>query len=283
MINPYRIRHNRTWAKVQLDRLTMKLLTALDRGVQPIPSGAYPVSTCFVVGCGHSGTTLLAARLGNHPKIMAIPEETSMFLQVKRRLSTARARISQALEQGADVGAACLVEKTPKHVHSVDRIRRILPDAQVIVVLRNPYDTCLSFKTRFNDLNYGIERWVIDNEAALALSGRDGVCFTFFERLTEHPDGELGRLLAFLGLEFDGAVVSAENTVFESKQHRSPNMQLRTKQVGQPIRANSGKWRTGLSKEEVRRVEAACGPLWRQLLDRHAECAPDQPELADPA
>ena len=33
----------------------------------------------FIVGCGHSGTTLLAAMMDSHPNIRAFPDESGAF------------------------------------------------------------------------------------------------------------------------------------------------------------------------------------------------------------
>jgi hypothetical protein len=35
----------------------------------------------FIVGCGHSGTTLLTAMLDSHPQMHAYPGESNVFLR----------------------------------------------------------------------------------------------------------------------------------------------------------------------------------------------------------
>src|SRR6218665_2266888 len=53
------------------------------------------VPVCFVVGCGHSGTTLLAAKLGNHRDILGIGRETGILVASDGSLQEARRVIDE--------------------------------------------------------------------------------------------------------------------------------------------------------------------------------------------
>ena len=74
----------------------------LDRFVPAIPESA---AFAFVLGCGHSGTTLVASRLGNHPAVALIPEETNIF-EPRRPLGRARRFLVAALAAARARGAA---------------------------------------------------------------------------------------------------------------------------------------------------------------------------------
>uniref|UniRef100_UPI0024690DBE sulfotransferase family protein n=1 Tax=Chromohalobacter sp. 48-RD10 TaxID=2994063 RepID=UPI0024690DBE len=134
-----------------------------DRWVAPISTD---LSTCFVVGCGHSGTTLVAAKLGRHGDAHLIGRETHGYapacgLRASRRstqewLSTLRANNKKLL-----------IEKTPKHVHVIPRVRRVLPEARFLAMVRNPLDNCFSLYQRYGDLGFAIDRWNMDNAAII--------------------------------------------------------------------------------------------------------------------
>jgi hypothetical protein len=42
-------------------------------------------------------------------------------------------------------------------------------------------------------------------------------------------------------------------------------MRLRADQVSQPIRPNTGQWRSALSQEEIARIRDRTGALWQAL------------------
>jgi hypothetical protein len=168
------------------------------------------------------------------------------------------------MAQARAAGARVLLEKTPKHVHAAARIRRLLPEARMIVVLRNPYDACLSLKKRFGSLDFALDRWQIDNAAALALRDDPRVAFVRYERLTAEPEAEFRRLLAFFGLDWDEAVLAEGATAYDAPQ-RFRHMERRAAQVRAPIHANSGQWRHELAPDEIARIRAAAGPLWSAL------------------
>ena len=223
-----------------------------------------PVETCFVVGCGNSGTSLVAARLGLHPLVFTVPRESGLF-RPRQRLRQSRERLVRLLAEADTNGARHLVEKTPKHVHDVDRIRRLLPEARVIVVQRNPYDTALSFKKRFVRIGPGVERWLWDNAAAHGLRDDPYSVRVCYERLTARPREEFGRLLAFLGLDWNEAVLTGHETNFGSLARPGTTMELRARHVAEPVRPNSGQWRTELSPLEIARIRRRTSALWRVL------------------
>jgi hypothetical protein len=262
----FAVRHRRNRLRLAFAEAQIALRDWQARGVAPV---AAPLVTCFVVGCGNSGTTLVASRLGLHPDAFVIPTETNIF-EPRRSLARARARLVAAMDAARASGATVLVEKTPKHVHSLDRIRRLLPAARAIAVVRNPFDACLSIRKRFaakrwGGLDYAIERWLIDNRAVLALRDDPLTTEVRYETLTTSPEAEFGRLLGFLGLSWDPGVLAAGASAYGTVTQRTSTMRLRADQVSQPIRPNTGQWRSALSQEEIARIRDRTGALWQAL------------------
>ncbi len=242
------------------DRVRIALNRRLDRLVLPIP---HSDRTAFVIGCGHSGTTLVASRLGNHPAVALIPEETNLF-EPRRPLARARRALMAALADAEAHGASMLMEKTPKHVRVTGRLRHLLPEARLIVVVRNPLDTCLSLKKRGGSLEEAIDRWLVDNAAALDLQA-DPLSRTFhFEAITTAPEPAFRAMIGFLGLPWDDAVLGTA-TAYGAVPQKTATMRLRAEQVAQPIRPNAGAWRTGLTAAEAAAVRSRTAELYARL------------------
>jgi hypothetical protein len=242
------------------DALRIALHLRLDARVAPIHDSA---GFAFVLGCGHSGTTLIASRLGNHPKVALVPEETNLF-EPRRPLATARRALLTARAEAAADGDSLLLEKTPMHVRVTGRLRRLLPEARLVVVVRNPLDTCLSLRRRGGSLDEAIDRWLVDNGAAHRLAA-DPLARTFhYEDVTADPEPAFREMVAFLGLAWDPAVLGTV-TAYGSVAQKTPNMRLRAEQVSRPITPNSGKWRDGLTDAEVATIRARTTDLYARF------------------
>ncbi len=257
---PFRDPETRGCFKRVADRLRIALNARLDARVPPIPDSA---GFAFVLGCGHSGTTLIASRLGNHPAIALIPEETNLF-EPRRPLARARRDFLAARAAAQAAGRSLLLEKTPKHVRVTGRLRRLLPEARLIVVVRNPLDTVLSLRKRGGTLGEAIDRWCLDNAAALRLAGDPRARTFHYEEVTADPEPAFRAMIGFLGLPWDPAVLGA-GTAYGAVAQKTANMRLRAEQVSQPITANSGKWREGLTPAEIAAVRTRTTELYARF------------------
>jgi hypothetical protein len=148
------------------------------------------MSDIFVVGPARSGTSWLQTMLAEHPDI-ASPPETGLFVEFLAPMERAWQRHLQQLEvartdsarmnvQGLATvltsddmlhwlrdlstivrdrvlaqkpGATRLLEKTPDHAMFLDVIKKVLPDAQVLFLVRDPRDAVRSM------LHASVEPW----------------------------------------------------------------------------------------------------------------------------
>jgi hypothetical protein len=163
-----------------------------------------------------------------------------------------------------------VLEKTPKHVRVAGRLRRLLPEARLIVVVRNPLDTCLSLRKRGGTLEEAIDRWLVDNGAALALAGDPFARRVHYEAVTAGPEAEFRAMTGFLGLAWDDGVLGTASG-YAATEQRTANMRLRAEQVSRPIAPNSGKWREGLTAAEAAAVRARTAELYARLGGRMPE------------
>ncbi len=183
-------------------------LAVLEKGFQ-VPG------PLFLVGCGHSGTSATLRVLAKAPKLHAIENESRLFLfrrpgvlreflflVSKRGFSKLRDASFQARKQGG-----VWVEKTPRHIHFIDRIKFWIPNSRFIAVWRDPLDVIPSLMARGIGLEEALGRWVEDNSELIQMT-RQGrrILVIRFEDLIEFPERTVEVVNAYIGLSADSGV-----------------------------------------------------------------------------
>jgi hypothetical protein len=121
----------------------------------------------FIVGAPRSGTTWLQAVLSNHPSFVS-PPETEVFmalaeLEQRHRVEGRPNGLTWALTAhelddwsadlwrrvrdgllAADPAATRVLEKSPEHARHLPLIRRLVPGARFVMLVRNPVDVVRS-------------------------------------------------------------------------------------------------------------------------------------------
>jgi len=108
-----------------------------------------------------------------------------------------------------------LLEKSPRNVHKVERIRELFPGAKLIVIYRDGRDVVTS--DRFLTQDYGgkpfdfadaVRAWKSDMEAHLASAERHPVFACGYEALLSDGAAVATSLFRFLGLRCDDALIA---------------------------------------------------------------------------
>jgi tetratricopeptide (TPR) repeat protein len=195
-------------------------------------------SPVFLMGFPRSGTTLLDTMLMGHPRIEVLEEEPTLHkafdifrdyesmpeadddnIQAARDAYFAKAGSLTPLKPGN-----LLVDKNPLAINAVPFIRRLFPDARIILALRHPLDVLLScYVTNFT-LNDGMANFVKLEWGAEMYD----LSFRYFARTQElmptpahavvyenvvaNRDKELRALFDFLELDWHDAVLDHEKT-----------------------------------------------------------------------
>ncbi len=230
----------------------------------PAPVDERP-SPVFLVGFPRSGTTLLDTILMGHPDVEVLEEEptlknatdyvggfekladaSSETLNAARDVYFETARSRTPLEPGH-----LLVDKNPLSMNNVPGIRRLFPDARIILARRHPCDAVLScYLTNFK-LNDGMANFLRLSTAAELYD----LSFQYFERarevlqpavhtiiyenIVEDRDRELRPLFDFLGLEWHDDVLDHETTA----RGRGHIKTASYAQVVEPIyKRSAGRW-----------------------------------------
>jgi Flp pilus assembly protein TadD len=229
------------------------------------PNDDRPCPT-FLVGFPRSGTTLLDTLLMGHPDIEVLEEEATLVAAAGRLptevgdLPAATAdQISAARERYFEVAGELtpltpgklLIDKNPLSMNALPVIRRLFPDAKIILALRHPCDVVLScFVTNFR-LNDGMSSFLQLETAAelydLSFSNFRKAQQLFelpehrilYEDLIDDPAAALRGLVDFLELPWRGEMLDHEVTAKARGRIKTASYA----QVVEPIyRRSAGRW-----------------------------------------
>lgn len=221
----------------------------------------------FVVGVWRSGTSLLHAMLHQHPQIALMYEAEPFGLYARRRKTRfprnwpARLEIyNQAISRhrldpsqlpfgrpgneclrtmfrawAARKNAVIMGGKSPSYHLWLPQLARLFPEADFIILWRNPLDSCRSAvqagrQNRFFRSDGILLRMLFGGmEMAkgvkkLRAAGRRVHELTFAE-LVANPEAALRGICAFLGVEFDSRMLdlqSADNSMVPPGEHHVP-------------------------------------------------------------
>ena len=224
----------------------------------------------FIVGLPRAGSTLIEQILASHSRIdgtLELPNILSLAhrLRGKKRGGDEAAAYPENLHHlsGDELkamgeafieetrlhrqGAAFFTDKMPNNFRHIGLIHLILPNAKIIDARRDPMDCCFSgFKQLFaqgQEFTYGLEeigRYYADYVALMehwhaVLPGK--ILHVQHEHVLDDLDGQVRRLLDYLGLPFEQACLDFHQTERAVRTASSA-------QVRQPLnRKGVGAWR----------------------------------------
>jgi tetratricopeptide (TPR) repeat protein len=239
----------------------------------------------FLVGFPRSGTTLLDTILMSHPRIEVLEEEPALrrantVLNDFAGLPTAMdAKIQEARKIYWETSAALaplapgnlLIDKNPLTMNLLPLVRRLFPEARVILALRHPCDVLLScFMANFR-LNDGMANFLTLESAAdlydASFSYYEHVQqlmpfpthVVTYEKLVADRETELRALFDFLGLDWHDAVLDHQETAKKRGRIKTASYA----QVIEPIYTRSaGRW------EKYRKYLEPVLPVLRPWIEK---------------
>lgn len=217
----------------------------------------------FICGCGHTGTTLASGRLGNHSNVHLIARETGVFLPHVGAMCAKR--VAMEWDYFASINRKdFIVEKTPKHVHAISRIVKVLPEAKIILMTRNPLDCIASLYKRFGSFQVGTSRWIVDTKATIKALKYPNTMLVKYEDLTNDPKNNFERITEFCGLDWQDTILDSGSTGYDSIVQKE-NMIIRAAQISAEIHNNTGGWESVLTDKEYRQVVSVTSRLAKKL------------------
>jgi sulfotransferase family protein len=243
----------------------------------------------FVVGARRSGTNWVQRIIGSHPQAVEVPSETYLFSHGIRPLAE---RIQHAApgqgrtgfvymdpEEFRDAardfcdrvftglmariapsapGGARLVERTPDHVHHLDLIGAVYPDARVVNVVRDGRDVARSLVAQRwgpSRIDEAAEEWRSAVRAARQADRGVELVEVRYEELLADPAGSIGPL--YERLELESSPQTIDRALGESGA--TYNIDPTAPDVRQE------KWREGMSGRELRQFERVAGAELAEL------------------
>jgi hypothetical protein len=161
-------------------------------------------------------------------------------------------------------GKARWGDKTPYYVMHMQKLLEWFPTAQFVHLIRDGRDVALSLFGRRHDFGvynayFAAEYWesYIEKGRAQARSLPSGQYLELrYEDLLAHPEETMRTLCAFLGEDYSAQL-------FEVAPVDDPG---KTPLVHKPLRAdNAGKWRTAMTRAQIRAFEGVAGNTLREL------------------
>ena len=239
----------------------------------------------FLVGFPRSGTTLLDTILMGHPKVEVLEEEpalrkTQTALNDFAAIPTASdEQIKEAQNVYFETARSLtplapgnvLIDKNPLTMNLLPLVRRLFPEARIILALRHPCDVVLScFMANFR-LNEGMSNFLSLETAADLYDAS----FSFYEhvqqlmpfpthvvsyeKLVADRETELRALFDFLGLDWHDAVLDHQETAKKRGRIKTASYA----QVIEPIYTRSaGRW------EKYRKYLEPVLPVLRPWIEK---------------
>ena len=228
----------------------------------------------FIVGCGHSGTSILLRILGNHKDVWSVRRESGLFL----RRDSYIAEQMEGWDQNCHAAEkARWVEKTPPNIFQLSRLLTIRPKSQIVLIVRDGRDVVASLKNRrgYENVQDRIDRWLFDNMAAKSYWEHKRVHMLKYEDLVSQPTQTLENLCAYLKLPYDENMVNFHETqenwytdnIEKPTEIRNivDHNNLRNWQVNQPIFDGRSRWKKGMSKSELNLFNKHCTSMMTEL------------------
>lgn len=217
----------------------------------------------FIVGCGHSGTSIMLSLLDNHSAVHAIEFESKVFYKSETQMIDT---ISKWYKESKSLKKEIIVEKTPTHIHKIGKILTLFPKSKIILMLRDGRDVACSIRERTGDLKKGIERWVLDNSEGSNFWKDPRVKVVKLEDLTEKPDAILLEVCTFIGVKYEPHMIQKQGVEeklyytdeisskkeFEDKEPTlETHMKRRNWQINQGLFSDTNRWKNEFSDEDL--------------------------------
>lgn len=235
----------------------------------------------FIVGMPRTGTTLLERMLGRHSDVKSAGE----LLDFGQALAAAARKCLQAnpgktlveasqmidfaalgrdymvSAREAASGSHMFIDKMPVNYIYCGLIRKALPNARLIHLVRDPMDSCYAvYKTLFNQayhFSYDLDE-LADYYTSYHRLMRHwhavmpgAILDVHYEELVADTQGQARRILAWCGLDWQEAVLTPS-------ENENPSTTASAAQVREPVHTSSvQKWR---------RYEAGLAPLKARLV-----------------
>lgn len=285
--------HRHTWADAHLGSTNQSQASPIYYGED--------TPLIFIGGFPRSGTTLMRAMLDAHnavrcgeetrviPRLLAMRATWSRSARERVRLdeagvtdqvldSAVRAFLLEVII-GHGEPAARLCNKDPFALKSLSYLARIFPQAKFVLMLRDGRATVHSMISRkvtisgFDLTSYKdcLTKWsrAVEGMYSQCQRAPEGSCLPVrYEQLVLHPEEEMRKLLSFLGLPWDPAVLHHEDLIGKAGGVSLSKVERSTDQVVNPVNTDAlSKWVGHIPSDVLREMDDIAPMLARLGYD----------------
>jgi tetratricopeptide (TPR) repeat protein len=242
----------------------------LSSQVKKSVSSDSPSRPIFIVGMPRSGTTLVERILSHHSQVGSGGELQDFGIAVKQLTQSVGQTVLDidTIKQAQQLDFAQLgqlylnktqriapdeprfIDKLPFNFFYIQLIQQALPDAKIIIMLRDPMDTCIGNFRQLFSLNSPYYNYAFNLDTVGEFYAEFRQLMTAFvehnpanirvqqyETLAQSPDTQVSELLEFCELPFEPQCVQVQNNTL-------PVSTASKVQVRQPINTSSiGRWK----------------------------------------
>jgi sulfotransferase family protein len=230
-------------------------------------------------------TAALCAALAEHPKFATLGIERE---ELETLAGGSYAAFVEAVfdRYGAGQGKPFVGDKTPGYVREMPLLHELVPGARFVHLVRDGRDVCLSalgWERKAEQFRQRFPTWVEAPVGTAALwwrwhvlqgrrSGRELGASLYhelrYEDLVADPERACRRLCAFLGVEFDAAMLRFH----EGRTRHDPR--LSAKRAWLPPTPGLRDWRSQMPRVQLEQFEAAAGDALDELGYERVVAAP---------
>lgn len=208
----------------------------------------------FIIGCGHSGTTVLNKIIGNHKDVFGIDNETSLFFRDPHNINCDLKKYSNTKIK---LKKQWTCEKTPTHVYKIDEIYKYVSNPKIIVMTRDGRDVVSSLFKRYGDIDKSANRWINDNNEWLNHPNKSDFCVIKYEDFVNDPNKIINKICDYIGIEYYDDIINYPKIQISKPTCQTINIdnedhnKLRKYQVNQDIYDGTGRYLKDLTQEQL--------------------------------
>lgn len=195
----------------------------------------------FIVGLPRTGSTLIERLLLASGELVSVDESFAFERLWKAHLSdfdeSSYVKLAKQLANVNLDDTRRLVDKQPNNLYNIAKILHQIPNAKIVVTLRDPLDTCYAIlKTLFNygyTYSYSVEdcanhiKLFLDYVEQLKIRFADQIHFIRYEDVVKRPNETAKALFEYCGLEWNDLFLQfysqkTISTTASSAQIRNP-------------------------------------------------------------
>lgn len=213
----------------------------------------------FIIGCGHSGTSIMLNILGSHPYIYPITYESYALMKTPGEIKTT---FDEWDNESLKHQKKRWVEKTPIHILYLQKAFAYRPNCKFILMIRDGRDVVCSLRQRsaYSNLMSAIDRWIYDNLAGFPYWSNTQVQLVRYEELVTNPEKTLQAIFDFIEEPYTDKILdyyqhpkhwfSSEIVKPEKLERSIDHKNLRNWQINQPLFDGRGRYKNELLDDD---------------------------------